>query len=92
MQNSTIAIIACVIIIILCLSFALFAGFVKASIDGSNYKTSCTGTQTITDLDTASSRVNWVYGVTITVGVLALIGIIISLIFKFRTPSTTAKK
>lgn len=88
----TVIIIASVIIILLCVAFSAFAGVLRSDLSNSNYKTGCTNQDTITNIDTASSRIDWVFGVCLTLGSIALITIIVSIVLGIKARSATVAK
>lgn len=81
-----------IVIFLILLSFALFAGFVRQSLIDSNYSKNCTTGTTTQDLDTASSRVEYVFWFSIGLGVLLLVVSIGITYYKYKTQAKSQAK
>jgi hypothetical protein len=80
-----------IVIFLILLSFALFAGFVRQSLIDSNYSTNCTTGTTTQDLDVASSRVDYVFLISIILGIVLLLVSIVITVYKYKSVPAKTK-
>lgn len=74
------AIIACVVLLVVCLLFAIAAGYIRKYLSDSSYATNSCNQTAVTALDSAWQGVNIQFGLCITFGFLSLVGIIVLII------------
>ena len=72
---------ALIILIVVCLLFAISAGFVRQSLVDSEYNNNCNATAT-NNLNSAWNRINAQFGICIAFGLLAVIGLIVYFVKK----------